>query len=109
MPQNAIICINYTERRHKAVKGIKFRDHQNEIDLAISTGVNCISNGPSQINQGTGNESDVARHEIIMEQPEENADVNEDLIELDADADNSNGETYEHDKKAEVDNTEDAE
>ena len=66
-------------RRQKAAKGLKFGDHQNDIHLAISTGVNHIYGDPSQINQGTGDESDVARNERSMEQPEENADGNDDL------------------------------
>ena len=44
-----------------------------------------------------------------MEQREENADVNDDLKEIDADANDSNGEIDERDETADVDNTEDAE
>ena len=39
MPQSAINRINFIAKKQKSVKGLKFGDHQNMIDAAISTGV----------------------------------------------------------------------
>ena len=55
----AIKCINYITKRKKAVKGLKFRDRQNNIDHAISTGVEYESSGSIILSEYTGNLDDI--------------------------------------------------
>ena len=75
MPISAISRINFMAKKQKAVKGLKFGDHQNIIDHLISTVVDHDSAWYE--NQGTGHADKVIQHDIEIEEAGNNNDPGE--------------------------------